>query len=153
MRIGSPALIGVISDTHGTLDGRVAGILDGVDAIVHAGDIGSPAVLMELELIAPVLAVRGNTDEADWAHDLPLRATLEVGEHLVAVEHDSSRPPSQRVDVLVAGHTHRPLIEHRDGYLRVNPGSASTPRGHGARPTVARLAVGADGITARIFDL
>jgi hypothetical protein len=67
VRLDPPATIGVISDTHGTLDRRVLRVFEGVDLLLHAGDIGSAAILTELEAIAPVVAVRGNTDHGAWA--------------------------------------------------------------------------------------
>ncbi len=72
-------LIGVISDTHGLLRPQAVQALEGVELIIHAGDIGDPKILRALERIAPVHAVRGNTDRGDWAADLPHTRVVEVG--------------------------------------------------------------------------
>ena len=72
-------LIGVISDTHGLLRPEAVKALEGVELIIHAGDIGDPRILRDLERLAPVHAVRGNTDRGDWAADLPHTRVVEVG--------------------------------------------------------------------------
>ena len=72
-------LIGVISDTHGLLRPEAVEALKGVELIIHAGDIGNPQLLAALTRIAPVQAVRGNTDRGDWAADLPHTRVVEVG--------------------------------------------------------------------------
>lgn len=145
MRVSLPATIGVISDTHGTLNPGVLHVFDEVDLVVHAGDIGSPAVLAELEAIAPTVAVRGNTDHGAWATTLPDSASVLVGDVLVWAVHEyGCCPVPTRAGVVITGHTHRPAVEWVQGILYLNSGSASQPCGRVSRPTVALLELGAD---------
>jgi putative phosphoesterase len=124
--------IGLISDTHGLLRPEALAAMNGSDAIVHAGDIGDPAILDALAAIAPVTAVRGNNDHGDWAEALPLTARLKAGDVVVHVLHDLKLldidPPAEGVRVVVAGHSHQPRVEWRNGVLYVNPGSAGPRR-------------------------
>ena len=80
--------IGVISDTHGLLRPQALSALQGSDLIIHAGDVGDPAILAALGKIAPVLAVRGNIDRGAWAGDLPARQIVQLEEHSIYVLHD-----------------------------------------------------------------
>ena len=80
--------IGVISDTHGLLRAEALAALKGVELIVHAGDIGDPQILQQLEIIAPVVAVEGNTDMGEWANALPHRKVVRVGAVHLLVLHD-----------------------------------------------------------------
>lgn len=124
--------VGLISDTHGLLRPEAEAWLQGSDFIVHAGDIGDPAILERLARIAPLTVVRGNNDNAPWARDVPHAARLQAGGLTLHVLHDLAEldidPRSSAVDVVVAGHSHKPLIEERDGVLFVNPGSAGPRR-------------------------
>jgi putative phosphoesterase len=117
--------IGLVSDTHGYVDPRLSPALAGVEAILHAGDVGSPAVIAELRRMAPLYAVYGNNDENMGGLGLPLRADFVLGGvrfHLVHQRpHARPLPDTQ---VVVFGHSHRPLVERRDGMLFVNPGAA-----------------------------
>jgi len=81
-------LIGIISDTHGFLPQSVAEAFNGVDLIIHAGDIGEPDIIAALEEIAPTIAVRGNMDFGKWAHQLSAEETIEVNQTLLIVLHD-----------------------------------------------------------------
>ena len=125
-------LAGLISDTHGLLRPQVAAALSGVSRILHAGDIGKPEILDALALIAPVTAVRGNNNSGCWAMDLPLETALTIADHSVRMRHIPDEfeldPAAKKPSVVVLGHTHRPLIERRDGILYVNPGSAGPRR-------------------------
>ena len=125
-------LVGVVSDTHGLLRPEVVKALQGVERIVHAGDVGSPSVLEELRAIAPVVAVRGNNDRGDWASRLPLTEVVEVGEALLYLIHDLGEldldPAAAGFHVVVSGHSHRPKLERRDGVLYLNPGSVGPRR-------------------------
>ena len=148
-----PFRIGVLSDTHGSLDPVVLDAFEGVDRIIHAGDIGNPRVLLELETIAPVTAVLGNTDHASAA--LPLRPVERprLGGIRFLVVHDArgiADPGDARV--VVMGHTHRPQVSEVGGVLYVNPGSVSAPRG-GTAPGVALVEIVADHIEVRIIPL
>ncbi|MFU8890084.1 MAG: metallophosphoesterase family protein [Anaerosomatales bacterium] len=129
-----------MSDTHGTLDPAAPRLFEDVDLIVHAGDIGGADILLELEALAPVVAVRGNTDHGAWALELPDSASIRAGTLLVWIVHDASgQVPPPGAAVVVCGHTHRPSLERAGNVLHVNPGSATEPRGGIRRPTVARL--------------
>ena len=124
--------IGVISDTHDLLRPQAVAALRGVDRILHAGDICGAVVLHALGEIARVDAVRGNNDHGEWASSLAESAALEFGGVGVFMLHDLSQldldPAVAGFRVVIAGHTHRPLIETRDGVLYLNPGSAGPRR-------------------------
>ena len=146
-------LIGVISDTHGYLDPRVAPAFAGVEAILHAGDVGSLAVIEALEAIAPVTAVRGNNDDKLGGLGLPLHADFEldgVGVHLVHRLIDARPPEGTRV--VVYGHSHQPRIEERDGVLYVNPGAAGRVGFHRVL-SVALLRIEDGGLTPTLVEL
>ena len=135
--------IGIISDTHGHVPNAVHDALAGADHILHAGDVGPMEVITELESIAPVSAVLGNTD---YSIQLPQTHIQSFVSQKFLVHHIVDLPvPSQLVRVAIAdeqpnvvvfGHTHMPYNEHHDGVLFLNPGSASNPRGDSA-PSVA----------------
>ena len=136
------AVIGLISDTHGLLRPEALRALDGSDLIVHSGDVGKPEILDALQLLAPVVAVRGNIDRGGWATALPLTATASVGSVAVYVLHDLQQldldPASAGFQVVVSGHSHKPSRTERGGVLYLNPGSAG-PRRFQLPVTVARL--------------
>ncbi len=124
--------IGLISDTHGLLRPEALAALQGCAQIIHAGDIGKPQVLDGLRAIAPLEAIRGNIDIADWALELPERLDLRIGGLSLHVLHDLKQldidPLAAGIDVVIAGHSHKPKVERRDGVLYVNPGSAGPRR-------------------------
>ncbi|MCD1637202.1 metallophosphatase family protein [Pseudomonas stutzeri] len=124
--------IGLISDTHGLLRPEAVAALQGCAQIIHAGDIGKPQVLDGLRTIAPLEAIRGNIDTADWALELPERLDLRIGGLTLHVLHDLKQldidPLAAGIDVVIAGHSHKPKVERRDGVLYVNPGSAGPRR-------------------------
>lgn len=148
--------IGVISDTHGLLRPEAVAFLQGSDHIVHAGDIGSEAILGSLEEIAPVTAIRGNIDTGQWAAVVPESQWVTLAGICLHVLHDRRSleidPASSGVDVVVSGHSHRPLIERRGGVLYVNPGSAG-PRRFKLPVSVAEIIVDAESIRPRIVEL
>ena len=137
--------LGLISDTHGHVPHSVHEALAGVDYILHAGDVGPMDIITELEAIAPVRAVLGNTDygialpesrvEKFWGERILIH-------HMVDVDYPSQIVrellKSETPDIVVFGHTHVPFDGHRDGIRYINPGSASRPRG-GSPPSVAIL--------------
>jgi hypothetical protein len=128
--------------------------LAGSRHIVHAGDIGDPAVLEQLARIAPVTAVRGNNDVGRWASGLRETEILEIGETRIFVIHDVAalgRVP-ERLDVVVCGHSHRPREEQRDGVLLVNPGSAG-PRRFKLPVAVARLQIAGKRVRFELLPL
>lgn len=124
--------VGLISDTHGLLRPEAVRALSGVDRIVHAGDIGRPEILDELNAIAPLVAVRGNNDRDAWARTLPHTEVLEIEDLVIYVLHDIDEidlaPQAAGFQVVVSGHSHRPAVTHKDGVLFVNPGSAGPRR-------------------------
>ena len=140
-------LIGLISDTHGLLRPSVHVAFAGVALILHAGDVGGDEILDELGLIAPVLAVFGNTDRQD---DPRLCQSIErqIGGVRVHVSHghEVGSPTPARLlesyaaDVIVYGHTHRALVSQAAGRLVVNPGAAGAQR-FKLSPSVGRLSI------------
>ena len=141
-------VIGLIADTHGLVRPEIARAFDGADLILHAGDVGSAAVLEALNAIAPTVAVYGNVDDE---HDPALAAERVVTIDHVTIHvshgHELGRPTPELVlkryagDVLVFGHTHRAVIlRSDDGRLVVNPGGAGPRRFH-LQPSVARLTI------------
>ena len=130
--VPTKTVIGVVSDTHGLVRPEALRRLRDVDRIVHAGDIGGPDVLVALEAIAPVTAVRGNNDRGAWARAIPETAILDVGRVRLYVLHDVKTlvvdPRAAAVDVVIAGHSHRPAHVKRDGVLYLNPGSIGPRR-------------------------
>ncbi len=144
--------IGLISDTHGLLRPEVFDLFAGVDRILHAGDIGSVEILIELEAIAPVTAVRGNTDGFEVRARVPEVAELELADRRIVVVHGDQfgtpgplelRAAYPSADIVVYGHTHRPLVDRAEGKLVVNPGAAG-PRRFKLRPSVGILTLEAD---------
>jgi uncharacterized protein len=143
----STHVIGLISDTHGMVRGSVHDALAGVELILHAGDVGGDAILDELELIAPVLAVYGNTD-APVDPRLTASIDREIGGVRVHVSHghELGSPTPEKLlerysaDVIVYGHTHQRLVVRAGGRLVVNPGAAG-PRRFKLEPGVARLTI------------
>lgn len=134
--------VGLISDTHGLLRPEAVAALEGSRAIVHAGDVGDPKILVELARIAPVTAVHGNTDRGELLH-LPERELVEVaaGVRLCVVhvlEDLDLDPAAAGCAAVVYGHTHVPKTERRAGVWYLNPGSAG-PRRFTLPVTVARM--------------
>jgi putative phosphoesterase len=125
-------LVGLISDTHGLLRREAAAALAGVDRILHAGDVGRPEILDALRAIAPVTAVRGNVDTSSWAETLPYDTVVFIDGFNIYMLHNlreiTMDPKATRIDVVVSGHSHKPLIETVDDVLYVNPGSAGPRR-------------------------
>ena len=136
--------VGVISDTHGLVRPEALAALAGVEHIVHAGDIGAPAVLDALGRIAPVTAVRGNNDREAWAAGIPDTEVIEVGGASLYVLHDLHEldldPRAAGFAAVIAGHSHQPRQENRDGVLFFNPGSAG-PRRFKLPISVGRLTI------------
>ncbi len=155
-----PLVIGLISDTHGQLRADVHRALAGVDFILHAGDVCGDEILMELDLIAPTVAVYGNCDPLDTPRLLRQIERIERGVRIhVSHGHELGAPTVQRLlanydaDVIVYGHTHRPLIARADGRLVVNPGAAG-PRRFDIMPSVARLTIeGPGAFDVELVDL
>ena len=139
-------LIGLVSDTHGLVRPEIFSALSGVDLILHAGDVGGAPVIDELRGIAPVYAVYGNTDPPG---DPSLRASVDLvlegsSVHVSHGHELGGSPTPERLlarytaDVIVYGHTHKPLVERAGPRLVVNPGAAGARR-FKLQPSVARL--------------
>ncbi len=148
--------IGLIADTHGLLRPEAVRGLAGVDLIIHAGDIGAPRVITELEQIAPVVAVRGNCDREPWAETYPPTQFVEVGSFVIYAIHQIDRldldPAAAGIGLVVYGHSHRPAQAIRDGIWYVNPGGAG-PRRFSLPVTVARLKINRDGLDLKFVNL
>jgi putative phosphoesterase len=140
-------VIGLISDTHSLVRPEVFDALRGVELILHAGDVGGPSVLDQLSVIAPVRAVSGNTDPSDDPH---LEASVDLDAAGLSIHvshgHEVGSPTPARLfaryaaDIVVYGHTHKPLIERAGRRLAINPGAAG-PRRFNLKPSVARLTI------------
>jgi hypothetical protein len=154
--LASDVRVGVISDTHGLIRPEAVAALEGSELIIHAGDIGAPRVLERLGGIAPVQAIRGNIDTAEWARQLPETREVRVGSARIWVLHDLHElaldPAREGYQAVIAGHSHRPGIEEKDGVLYLNPGSAG-PRRFRLPVTVARCHVRNGMIRAELVTL
>ena len=151
-----PLTLGIISDTHGLLRPQALDALRGADLIIHAGDVGDPALLAPLRALAPTHVVRGNVDRGSWALELPMSEIVEVGDLMVYVLHDISQldldPPTAGFAAVVYGHSHKPSIETRDGVLWLNPGSGG-PRRFSLPVSVARVRVANGALAPEIVTL
>lgn len=141
-------LVGIISDIHGTLSSAAERELAPCDMILCAGDVERPSILMELEAIAPTIAVLGNCDRHAFAgQHIPFVATpriVGVRFYMVHRPEDIGALPED-VQVVVHGHTHIPREEYREGVLYLNPGSATRPRG-GSKKSLARITLENSGV-------
>jgi putative phosphoesterase len=148
--------VALLSDTHGVMRPEARAFASGSDYIIHGGDIGSADILDELEAIAPVIAVRGNNDRQAWALDLPETELIRVGGVFIYVIHDIAQldidPLGAGVQVIVSGHSHKPMIDQRDGICYVNPGSCG-PRRFKLPVSVGELLVEGTKVKARIVQL
>ena len=151
--------IGILSDNHSDWSPKIAEALCGVDAIIHAGDIGLYQIISELEAIAPTTVVLGNTDG-----DLPINETAVATlggkkffvQHIVE-PHRLETPLRERLnrvqpDVVVFGHTHKPFCETVNGILFLNPGSVTRPRGQHP-PSLVRLTIESDELKPKFIEM
>lgn len=134
--------LGIISDTHGSLPDAVYGAFEHVDHIIHAGDIGSPSILWELESIAPTMAVLGNNDWQDFGSCVHESAQLTLEDVDIFVTHypdEAQREAlSGEFNLVIHGHTHIPRQELCKTTMLLNPGSTTRPRA-GNDPSVMKL--------------
>ncbi len=148
--------IGIISDTHGLLRDEAVACLRGSELIIHAGDIGSAAVISGLEELGPVKAIRGNVDRGEWARAFPGHAVIEVAGQRIYVIHNLKEldldPVAAGFRVVISGHSHMPKSQESDGVLYVNPGSAG-PRRFRLPVAVATLSIAGASVSARIHPL
>ena len=150
--------IGILSDNHSDWPPHIAESLAGVDAIIHAGDIGPYRLVLDMESIAPTTAVLGNTDG-----DMPINesAVATLGSKKLFVQHIVDphrlevllRERLKRIepDVVVFGHTHEPFCETLGGILFLNPGSVTHPRG-GTQPSMVRMIIDNGKITPEFIE-
>jgi putative phosphoesterase len=148
-------LIGVISDTHGLLRHEAVAALRGVGHILHAGDVGEFSILEKLREIAPVTAIRGNVDVSGPCAELPATDVVELGDRLFYLVHSvhdlDINPAAAGIAMVVSGHSHKALVEVRDGVIYFNPGSAG-PKRFSLPVTVGFVTV-EDGVEASILEL
>jgi len=140
--------LGVISDTHGLLRPQVFDVFKEVDHVLHCGDVGKWDVVVELQAVWPVTAVFGNTDDSQIRSRLPDVAEVEMDGFRIVVTHgDQLGSPTPAAlheafpdaEIILYGHTHKPLIELVDKTVTVmNPGGAGAPR-FGLLPSVGIL--------------
>ncbi len=149
-------IIGIISDTHGLVRPEALRALKGADLLVHAGDIGRPEVIEALRSISPVVAVRGNIDQDEWARNLPETEVIEFGDLLIYVLHDLMKldldPGKAGFCAVISGHSHCPSKTRRNGVLFLNPGSAG-PRRFKLPVSIARLRVKGASVNAEVIEL
>jgi putative phosphoesterase len=147
--------IGVLSDTHGLLRDEVLSALEGVDQIIHAGDVGCPDILDALEMIAPVVAVRGNMDRDDRPGNLPKTEMVRIGSGFIYVLHNlydlDLVPEAADILAVISGHTHRPSVAEKNGVLYLNPGGAGHRR-FDYPVSVAVLVVENRALTPRLIE-
>jgi putative phosphoesterase len=152
----SKKMIGVISDTHGLLRPEITSLLRQCDAIIHAGDIGKMEVIDELITIAPIYAVRGNIDKADWADSFPLTEAVEIENTFIYILHDLGKldlvPEAAGFQAVISGHSHIPKIERNNGVLYLNPGSAG-PKRFKLPVSAAKLIIDGKTIEAEIMTV
>jgi uncharacterized protein len=148
--------VGLIADTHGLLRPEASAFLRGCDHIVHGGDIGDQRVLQELGAIAPTTAVRGNNDKGRWARGLSDTELVQFGEVFAYVIHDLAEldiePQAAGVAVVVSGHSHKPVIQQRNGVLYVNPGSAG-PRRFKLPVAIGEMHITGKSVMPRVIEL
>ena len=148
--------IGVISDTHGQLRPSAVKALQGVELIIHAGDIGQRRVLEGLQEIAPLVAVRGNVDRRELVGDHTRTRVVQVDQALLYVIHDLLEldldPAAAGFHAVIYGHSHNPSIEQRNGILYRNPGAAG-PRRFKLPVSLAILEVQGADLEPRLISL
>ena len=149
-------IVGVISDTHGLLRPEAVELLRGSEHIIHAGDIGSPEIILELQKIAPVSAIRGNVDTQAWARSFAETEVVELGGLHIYIIHDVNaldlNPKAAGFAAVVSGHSHQPKHEMKDGVLYFNPGSAG-PRRFKLPITAGRLEIVDGKVSAEILEI
>ena len=156
-------LVGIVSDTHGYLNPRVPELLQGVDHILHAGDIGDAAIIEQLSSIAPVTPVRGNNDRTGPASLFPEEVTLELAGRTVYLTHQVKVPKEPQdaanqhyadagIDVVVFGHSHIAFQKTLGAVLFFNPGAAGKRR-FKTVPSIGTLELTEDEVRGVIIPL
>jgi hypothetical protein len=146
----------LISDTHGMLRHEALQALRGADLVIHAGDVGDSEILAALREIAPLVAIRGNIDTAEWAKSLPETAVAQAGPVTIYILHDLKAldldAKAAGFQIVISGHSHKPQRSERNGVLYINPGSAG-PRRFNLPITIARLDLGVLPWSVEFLDL
>ena len=136
--------IGVVSDTHGLLRPEVIPALEGVEHILHVGDVGDPAILKNLKKLAPLTAIRGNIDRTGACSKLPETEVVLFEGHYIYMLHDVHTlhldPAAAKFAIVLHGHSHQPSIRRHKGVLYFNPGSCG-PRRFSLPVTIGRLEI------------
>jgi putative phosphoesterase len=148
--------VGVLSDTHGQIRRELYSLFSGVEYLLHAGDIGSPETLRDLEKIAPVCAVLGNTDNFLKFPNLSETAFFETARSRLYITHNCSQldmdPNATDVNGIICGHTHVPSVEHHKNVLFLNPGSAG-PRRFDLPVSIAILEIQGTEINVKLIEI
>lgn len=157
-------LMGIISDTHiplrtDTIPDKVFEVFKDVDMILHCGDIEVKSVIEELEKIAPVIAVHGNCDPYIGFNT---HEVIKVEDVKIGLTHGVVYPKGDTqqlyylakeldVDILVSGHTHKPMIQQENDVLLLNPGSPTQPRL--SEPSVMLLEINGKEVNAEVVKI
>ena len=147
--------IGVISDTHGLLRPEAEKYLEGSNLIIHAGDIGNSAIINKLRKIATIYAIRGNVDKEKWADEFPDTLELEILNKKIFIIHNIKEvnvSNEKNYDIIISGHSHKPLIEKINGILYLNPGSAGKRR-FSLPVSIAQIKIIEGKISAEVIEL
>jgi hypothetical protein len=156
IEINNITTLGIISDTHGLLREEAIAALQGCDLILHAGDIGTYAVLEQLQQIAPTIAVRGNIDHGQWAEGLPEVERVMINGMKFCLLHNigelSFDPQAEGLRAVIYGHSHKPRNEEQSGLLYFNPASAG-PRRFSLPVAVGRISFQDGAMRAEIVEL
>ncbi len=147
--------IGVISDTHGLLRPEAEKYLEGSDVIIHAGDIGNVEIINRLRKITMVYAIRGNIDKEKWADEFPETLELEIFNKKIFIIHnikDADIGSEKNYNIIISGHSHKPMIKKANGILYINPGSAGKRR-FSLPISIAQIKIIEGNISAEIIEL
>ena len=147
--------IGVISDTHGLLRPEAEKYLEGSDIIIHAGDIGTIELISKLKRIAPIYAIRGNVDKENWPDEFPETMELEILDKRIFIIHNINEfniGNEKNYDIIISGHSHKPLIKKMNDILYLNPGSAGKKR-FSLPVSIAHVKISEDKISAELIEL
>lgn len=148
--------IGVISDTHGLLRPKVIRLFKNDDLIIHAGDVGDKNIIDELNSITKTFVVKGNVDTENWASRIPDILRLKINDNLFYLIHNIGElkidHEKEKIDCIIFGHSHQPLIKRKNKVLYFNPGSAGKKR-FSLPITLGRLRIKNGKISARILKL
>jgi len=149
-------IIGIISDTHRLLRPEVIEQLNGVDMILHAGDIVDNNIIISLQKIAPVYAVRGNCDTDSSTSKYPKTEYIELGNTRIYLLHNLNEldivPKTLGINVIISGHTHQPKVEEKGGILYINPGSCG-PRRFSLPISIAIMDIDNSKCEVKLLDL